>query len=329
MMLARPPFPPRLPRLPRLACLPCLGRLPRAATFAVAAATLVAGCAAELPVFRARASSPQNAIGVTLLLHGNESAAEAAFDRALSDALRTNDPDAEIDARLNLALMATDRRENDRAVHHLVLAVDRMLTWPNLDTEDRSVSFLTAAELIFAVGQREMSELLHARALSLGEDAGHLLALAACARGGARGEQSDHAIRRFETAARDAVHLRILRCEAHAAMQRGNTDLALAYADRAIEVDKRGHDTRALRDDLALGARALEQGERKEKALYRWLEVARVDAAMAHQAGLEEVAAVLATIASSVSPMDRARAAAVMGDLRDRLALQGQRGMKK
>jgi tetratricopeptide (TPR) repeat protein len=291
-----------------------------ALTFAVAVLGLV-GCTSEKPVLRSRASSPGNANGVALLARGLESPAHASFERALDEALRAADDHAEIDARLNLALMNLDASDHARAAHHLVLAVERMVEWGSLGDEDREVSWIIAAELVFAMGQREMEEFVHDGARRLGSDAGLLLALAACARGVSADPEGDRAARRFERAARDALHIRVLRCEARAALRRREIDTALAYADRAIEIDKRGHDARALRDDLALGARALERGELHAKALHRWLEVARVDAATAHASGLDEVARAVDALAPRVAENDRRRAATVLADLRERLAL--------
>jgi tetratricopeptide (TPR) repeat protein len=272
---------------------------------------------------RSRSSSPGNANGVALLARGLEGPARASFEQALEEALRAADDHAEIDARLNLALLSLDGSDHARAAHHLVLAVERMIEWGDLANEDRAVSWIIAAELVFAMGQREVEELVLDGAKRLGSDAGLLLALAACARGDAIDSESAVATRRFAQAERDVLHIRVLRCEARAALRRRETDTALAYADRAIEVDRRGHDARALRDDLALGARTLERGEHHAQALHRWLEVARVDAATAHVAGLEEVARAVDALGPRVGENDRRRAVTVLADLRERLALRG------
>lgn len=305
-----------------------LRALPRLAVFAAMA---LAACASEKPVLHARASSPQNAAGVALLQKGQEDAARAAFERALDDALRSSDEHAEIDARLNLALLAIDHEDHVRAAHHLALAIERMVEWGQLGTEDRAVSWVTGAELAFAMGHREMQEYVYDGAKRLGADAGLLLALAACARGDLVDPTGELAAKRFEAAERDVLHIRVLRCEARAALRRRDIDTALAFADRAIEVDKRGHDARALRDDLALGARALEKSEDSAKALYRWLEVARVDAAMASAEGLQESAAAVAALVPRVTENDKRRAVIVLDDLRERLALRqsGQRPTAK
>jgi tetratricopeptide (TPR) repeat protein len=299
--------------------------------FAVFAALALASCASEKPVLHAHASSPQNAAGVALLQKGQEDAARAAFERALDDALRSSDEHAEIDARLNLALMAIDREDHARAAHHLALAIERMVSWGQLGTEDRAVSWVTGAELAFAMGHREMQEFVYDGAKRLGADAGLLLALAACARGDLVDPTGELAAKRFEAAERDVLHIRVLRCEARAALRRRDIDTALAFADRAIEVDKRGHDARALRDDLALGARALEKSDNPAKALYRWLEVARVDAAMASPEGLREASAAVAALVPRVAESDKRRAAIVLDDLRERLALHegSQRAIAK
>lgn len=287
-----------------------------------AAALALLSCASEKPVLHARSSSPQNAAGVALLQRGQEDGARAAFDRALDDALRSNDEHAEIDARLNLALMAIDHEDHPRASHHLALAIERMVGWGQLGTEDRAVSWVTGAELAFALGHREMQEYVYDGAKRLGADAGLLLALAACARGDLVDPTGELAAKRFEAAERDVLHIRVLRCEARAALRRREVDTALAFADRAIEVDKRGHDARALRDDLAIGARALEKSSFPEKALYRWLEVARVDAAMASADGLRESGEAVAALVPRVTESDRRRASLVLDDLRERLALR-------
>ena len=296
---------------------------PRAFGFAAIAAALVAGCSSDRPVLRSRAASPGTATGVALLAKGLDGPARAAFERALDDALREADDHAEIDARLNLALMSLDGADHARAAHHLTLAVERMVAWGELTSEDRAVRWIVAAELVFAMGHREVQDLVEDGARRLGADAGLLLALAACARGDVVDPEGARAARRFERAERDVLHIRALRCEARAALRRREVDTALAYAERAIEVDKRGHDARALRDDLALGARALERAERPGPALHRWLEVARVDAATAHVAGLEEVTRAIDALAPRVTENDRRRAATVLGDLRERLALRG------
>lgn len=307
----------------------CLSKRFRRAMCVAIAALCMTACSSEKPILRARASSPENAAGVALLSRGLEGPARAAFERALDEALRENDLQAEVDARLNLSLVALDANDNARSVHHLVLAVERMVEWGDLSTEDRAVSWVTAAELVFAVGQREAEDILSSSLFKLGDDAGLLVALATCARGddAASGERA--AVRRFEGSERDALHVRVLRCEAHAALRRGAVDVALAYADRAIEVDRRGHDARALREDLALGARALERLERKEKALFRWLEVARLDASMARADGLAESAAAVALLVPLVSETDRRRAATVLSDLRERLSTSSQRETTK
>jgi hypothetical protein len=295
-----------------------------ARSLTLAGAIAVAGCSADKPVLRSRAASPGNAAGVALLSKGLEAPARAAFEKALDDALREADDHGEIDARLNLALMALDGEDHGRAAHHLTLAVERMVAWGDLGTEDRAVSWIIAAELVFAMGHREVQELVEDGAKRLGADAGLLLALAACARGDALDAEGARAAHRFERAERDVLHIRALRCEARAALRRKETDTALAFAERAIEVDKRGHDARALRDDLALGARALERADRPVPALHRWLEVARVDAATGHAAGLEEVARAIDTLAPRVTENDRRRASTVLGDLRDRIALRAR-----
>ncbi len=307
----------------------CLSKRFRRAMCVAIAALCMTACSSEKPILRARASSPENAAGVALLSRGLEGPARAAFERALDEALRENDLQAEVDARLNLSLVALDANDNARSVHHLVLAVERMVEWGDLSTEDRAVSWVTAAELVFAVGQREAEDILSSSLFKLGDDAGLLVALATCARGddAASGERA--AVRRFEGSERDALHVRVLRCEAHAALRRGAVDVALAYADRAIEVDRRGHDARALREDLALGARALERLERKEKALFRWLEVARLDASTARADGLAESAAAVALLVPLVSETDRRRAATVLSDLRERLSTSSQRETTK
>lgn len=293
---------------------------------AIVALALVA-CSSEKPVLHARASSPQNAAGVALLQKGQEEGARAAFERALDDALRASDEHAEIDARLNLALMALDHEDHARAAHHLALAIERMVAWGQLGTEDRAVSWVTGAELAFAMGHREMQEYVYDGAKRLGADAGLLLALAACARGDLVDPNGELAAKRFEAAERDVLHIRVLRCEARAALRRRDVDTALAFADRAIEVDKRGHDARALRDDLALGARALEKSDSPSRALFRWLEVARVDAAMVSADGLRESSAAVTALVPRVSENDRRRAAMVLEDLHERVALRqgGQR----
>ena len=303
-------------------------RFRRTACVAIAALCMTA-CSGEKPILRARASSPENAAGVALLSRGLEGPARAAFERALDDALRENDLQAEVDARLNLSLVALDANDNARSVHHLVLAVERMVEWGDLSTEDRAVSWVTAAELVFAVRQREAEEIFFLSAFKLGTDAGLLVALATCARGDDAASGERDAVRRFEGSERDALHVRVLRCEAHAALRRGAVDVALAYADRAIEVDRRGHDGRALREDLALGARALDHAEPKAKALFRWLEVARLDAAMAHADGLAESAAAAGLLMPFVSENDRRRAATVLSDLRERLSTSSQRDTTK
>lgn len=293
-----------------------------AATLAAVALLGTGACSSEKPVLHARASSPQNAAGVALLQRGQEDGARAAFERALDEALRSSDPHAEIDARLNLALMAIDHEDHTRAAHHLALAIERMVGWGELGTEDRAVSWVTGAELAFAMGHREMQEYVYDGAKRLGSDAGLLLALAACARGDLIDPSGELAAKRFEAAERDVLHIRVLRCEARAALRRRDIDTALAFADRAIEVDKRGHDARALRDDLALGAHALEKSEFPARALHRWLEVARVDAAMASAEGLRESSDAVAALVPRVADSDRQRAAIVLEDLRERLALR-------
>jgi tetratricopeptide (TPR) repeat protein len=290
------------------------------ATSLACVSACVSACASDPPALRARATSPGNASGVALLARGLNEQAKAAFERALDEALRGADAPAEIDARLSLAVLFMEASDRARAMQHLDLAIDRMIGRGALDTEDSAVSWIVAAEVATAVGHREAQDLLAAGAKQLGSDAGLLLALAACARGDVGDADDARAVKRFERAERDMLQLRVLRCGARAAWRRGERDTALAYADRAVELDKRSHDSRSLRDDLALGARVLEHGDRASLALQRWLEVARIDVAMGHAEGLEDVASAITAIAERTTENDRRRASAVIADLRERLA---------
>jgi hypothetical protein len=295
----------------------------------VAAAIVATGCSAPKAVIAAHASAPDNAAGVALLGRGLDDAARAAFERALAGALRMNDASAEIEARLNLVSMDLDAGQPAAATSSLLLVFDRMRAWRDVRDDDRAVSLLTAAELTAAVNATSSSEMLTSTVDRFGRDAALLVALGACARGDDAGERAVEACRRYEVSERDALQVRVLRCEAQTALARGDAERAIHFVDRAVEVDRLGHDVRALRDDLAVGARVLERANAKENALVRWLDVARVDAALGRFDGLEEVSGAVERLAPEVSAEDRALATRLVADLRARLGQRPQRETTK
>ena len=295
----------------------------------VSVALVATACSAPKPVISARASAPENATGVALVGRGLDDAARAAFERALSGALRTNDASAEIEARLNLVVLDLDAGQRASAASSLRLVLDRMHAWRDVRDDDRAVSMLTTAELAAAVDPPNADEMLAATVERFGPEAALLVALGACARGAEVEPRAVEACRRYEVSERDALRLRVLRCEAHGAVGQGDADRALHFVDGAVEVDRGGRDARALRDDLLFGARILERANAKENALERLLDVARVDAALGRADGLADVGVAIERLAPAVSPDLRARAMRLLADLRGHLTTSAQRETTK